>query len=63
MITRSRRLSLKLVYQVTHKMMIFRSKWRPLNTVSIVLNRCIPQHRPGAGEDAFAPPDRGSPLM
>ena len=46
MIIRSRRLSLKLVYQVTHEMMICPSKCRPLNTVSIGLNRSIPHHRP-----------------
>src|SRR5215467_14648424 len=41
MITRSRELSLKLVYQLTHKTMICRSKCRPLNTSSIGANRCI----------------------
>src|SRR5579863_8541798 len=41
MTTRARRLSLKLVYQVTHKMMICPSKCRPLNTSSIGKNRCI----------------------
>src|SRR6202521_1644970 len=46
MITRSRKLSLKLVYQLTHKMMICRSKCRPLNRSSIGLNDCIPHHRP-----------------
>jgi hypothetical protein len=33
------------VYQVTHKMMIYPSKCRPLNIVSIGLNRSIPHHR------------------
>jgi hypothetical protein len=46
MITRSRKLSLKLVYQLTHKMMICRSKCRPFNRSSIGLNDCIPHHRP-----------------
>src|SRR5215471_14718351 len=41
MITRSRKLSLKLVYQLTHKTMIGRSKWRPLNKSSIGTNLCI----------------------
>src|SRR5713101_4938167 len=45
-ITRSRELSLKLVYQLTHKMMICRSKCRPLNRASIGANDCIPHHRP-----------------
>jgi len=40
MITRSRKLSLKLVYQLTHKTMICRSKCRPLNRSSIGTNRC-----------------------
>jgi len=46
MITRSRELSLKLVYQLTHKMVICRSKCRPLNRSSIGLNDCIPHHHP-----------------
>jgi hypothetical protein len=41
------------VYQLTHKMMICPSKCRPLNTVTIGLNRCIPHHRRAVG--AFAP--------
>src|ERR1700693_5004089 len=41
MITRSRRLRLKLVYQATHKMMLCPSKCRPLNRSSIGTNRCI----------------------
>src|SRR5450432_167518 len=46
MITRSRRLSLKLVYQATHKMMICPSKCRPLNRSSIGTNRCISSSSP-----------------
>src|SRR5450432_3516296 len=44
MITRSRKLSLKLVYQLTHQTMICRSKCCPLNRSSIGANRCIPHH-------------------
>src|SRR6266851_2289991 len=46
MITRSRKLSLKLVYQLTHKTMICRSKCRPLNRSSIGTNRCISSSSP-----------------
>src|SRR6266851_722389 len=46
MITRSRRLSLKLVYQAAHKTMICPSKWRPLNRSSIGRNRCISSSSP-----------------
>src|SRR5713101_8131562 len=53
MITRSRRLSLKLVYQATHKMMICPSKCRPLNRSSIGTNRCISSSSPASL--AFAP--------
>jgi hypothetical protein len=53
MITRSRELSLKLVYQLTHKMMICRSKCRPLNRPSIGTNCCISSSSPATY--AFAP--------
>ncbi len=53
MITRSRKLSLKLVYQLTHRMIISRSKCRPLNKSSIGTNRRISSSSPGT--DAFAP--------
>jgi hypothetical protein len=53
MITRSRKLSLKLVYQLTHQMMICRSKCRPLNRSSIGTNRCISSSSPASL--AFAP--------
>src|SRR6266852_512898 len=53
MITRSRKLSLKLVYQLTHKTMICRSKCRPLNRSSIGANRCISSSSPATL--AFAP--------
>src|SRR5882672_3193435 len=53
MITRSRKLSLKLVYQLTHKTMICRSKCRPLNRPSIGTNRCISSSSPATL--AFAP--------
>src|SRR5229473_2763392 len=53
MITRSRKLSLKLVYQLTHKTMICRSKCRPLNRSSIGTNRCISSSSPATL--AFAP--------
>src|ERR1700730_14794258 len=53
MITRSRKLSLKLVYQLTHKTMICRSKCRPLNRSSIATNRCISSSSPAT--HAFAP--------
>jgi hypothetical protein len=46
MITRSRKLSLKLVYQLTHRMMICRSKCRPLNTLSFGTNPCTPSSSP-----------------
>src|SRR5437899_786757 len=46
MITRSLKLSLKLVYQLTHKTMICRSKCRPLNRSSIGTNRCISSSSP-----------------
>src|SRR5450631_2086905 len=46
MITRSRKLSLKLVYQLTHQTMICRSKCRPLNRFSIGTNRCISSSSP-----------------
>src|SRR5207249_11985362 len=42
----SRKLSLKLVYQLTHKTMICRSKCRPLNRSSIGTNRCISSSSP-----------------
>ena len=53
MITRSRKLSLKLVYQLTHQTMICRSKCRPLNRSSIGTNRCISSSLPATL--AFAP--------
>src|SRR6266849_3493639 len=53
MITRSRKLSLKLEYQLTHKTMICRSKCRPLNRSSIGTNRCISSSSPATL--AFAP--------
>src|SRR5882672_1347676 len=53
MITKSRRLSLKLVYQATHKMVICPSKCRPLNRSSIGTNRCISSSSPATL--AFAP--------
>src|SRR5712691_10196031 len=53
MVTRSRKLSLKLVYQLTHKTMICRSKCRPLNRSSIGTNRCISSSSPASF--AFAP--------
>src|ERR1035438_6775833 len=53
MISRSRKLSLKLVYQLTHQMMICRSKCRPLNRSSIGTNRCISSSSPASL--AFAP--------
>jgi hypothetical protein len=52
MITRSRKLSLKLVYQ-THKMMICPSKCHPLKRSSIGTNRCIPSS--SSATLAFAP--------
>src|ERR1700694_5306927 len=51
MITRSRKLSLKLVYQLTHRTMICRSKCRPLNRSLIRTNRCIPS--PSSATPAF----------
>jgi len=53
MITRSRKLSLKLVYQLTHKTIICRSKCRPLNRSSIGTNGCISSSSPATL--AFAP--------
>src|SRR5713226_10029876 len=53
MITRSRKLSLKLVYQLTHKTIICRSKWRPLNRSSIGTNHCISSS--STATHAFAP--------
>ena len=41
MITKSIKLNLKLVYQVTHRMMICPSKCRPLNSTSTGTNGCI----------------------
>src|ERR1700730_11945842 len=41
MITKSLRLNLKLVYQLTHRMMICPSKCRPLNSASTGTNGCI----------------------
>jgi hypothetical protein len=46
MIARSRKLCLKLVYQLTHKMMICRSRCRPLNRSSNGTNRCISSSSP-----------------
>src|SRR2546429_25076 len=53
MITRSGKLSLNLVYQLTHKTMICRSKCRPLNRSAIGTNRCISSSSPATL--AFAP--------
>src|ERR1700680_4992243 len=63
MITRSRKLSLKLVYQLTHKMMICRSKCRPLNRSSIGLNDCIPHHRPVKARLHQSPRNKVSSLV
>src|ERR1700693_762548 len=41
MVTKSLRLSLKLVHQLTQRMMICPSKCRPLNSTSTETNRCI----------------------
>src|SRR5260370_12476803 len=59
MITRSRKLSLKLVYQLTHKTMICRSKCRPLNSSSIGTNGCISSSSPAT--HAFAPDPFSAP--
>src|SRR5260370_21491379 len=40
MITKSLKLNLKLVYQLTQRMMICPSKCRPLNSASTGTNRC-----------------------
>src|SRR5258708_3190449 len=60
MITRSRKLSLKLVYQLTHKTMICRSKCRPLNRSSIGTNRCISSS--SSATLAFAPEPKDGQL-
>jgi len=41
MITRSLKLNLKLLYQLTQRMMIWPSKCRPLNSLSTETNRRI----------------------
>src|SRR6516225_5339103 len=53
MMTKSLKLNLKLVYQLTHRRMICPSKWRPLNNASTGTNRCILSSSPD--HDRFAP--------
>src|SRR6516225_6996358 len=53
MMTKSLKLNLKLVYQLTHSMMICPSKCRPLNNASTGTNRCILSSSPD--HDRFAP--------
>src|SRR6516165_10244982 len=48
MMTKSLKLNLKLVYQLTHRMMICPSKCRPLNNASTRANRCILSSSPDA---------------
>src|SRR6516225_7523916 len=59
MMTKSLKLNLKLVYQLTHSMMICPSKCRPLNNASTGTNRCIllssPDHDRLAPEPASEP--------
>jgi hypothetical protein len=53
MMTKSLKLNLKLVYQLTHRMMICPSKCRPLNNASIGTNRSILSS--SLDHDRFAP--------
>jgi hypothetical protein len=53
MMTKSLQLNLKLVYQLTHRMMICPSKCRPLNNASTRANRCILSSSPDRA--LFAP--------
>ena len=53
MMTKSLKLNLKLVYQLTHRMMICPSKCRPLNNASTGTNRCILSS--SLDHDRFAP--------
>src|SRR6516165_3798352 len=53
MMTKSLKLNLKLVYQLTHRMMICPSKCRPLNNASTGTNRCILSSSPDRA--LFAP--------
>ena len=62
MITRSRELSLKLAYDLTHKTMICRSKCRPLNRSSIGTNRCNSSSSPATLAFAPEPPAKPHPL-
>jgi hypothetical protein len=57
MMTKSLKLNLKLVYQLTHRMMICPSKCRPLNSVSTGLKGCILSASPD--RDLFAPEPGG----
>src|SRR5262249_25847078 len=58
MITKSLKLNLKLVYQLTHRMMICPSKCRPLNNASTGQKGCILPSSPDRG--LFAPERLGS---
>jgi cyclase len=53
MMTKSLKLNLNLVYQLTHRMMICPSKCRPLNNASTGTNRCILSSSPDRA--LFAP--------